>query len=73
MWSLWYIKIYMKMKYFCKGYVPNWSEEGIVTKKFKNTVPWIYVISVLNKKEIARTFYKKYLQKTTQKGFRVEK
>ena len=59
MWSLWYIKIYMKMEYFCKGYVPNWSEEGIVTKKVKNTVPWIYVISVLNKKEIARTFYKK--------------
>ena len=25
---------------FTKGYMPNWSEEGFVVKKVKNTVPW---------------------------------
>ena len=30
---------------FAKGYVPNWSEEAFVIKKFKNTVPCPYVIS----------------------------
>ena len=25
---------------FAKGYVPNWSEEVLVIKKVKNTVPW---------------------------------
>ena len=70
MWSLWYIKIYMKMKYFCKGYVPNWSEEGIVTKKVKNTVPWIYVISDLNKKEIV--FTKNNCKRQPKKGSKLK-
>ena len=42
-------------------------------KKVKNTVPWTYVISDLNREEIVRTFYKKELQKTNQKDFRVKK
>ena len=42
-------------------------------KKVKNTVPWTYVISDLNREEIVRTFYKKELQKTNQKEFRVKK
>ena len=25
---------------FAKGYTPNWSEEVLVVKKVKNTVPW---------------------------------
>ena len=25
---------------FAKGYVPNWSEEGFIVNKIKNTVPW---------------------------------
>ena len=33
---------------FAKGYTPNWSEEKFVTKKFKNIVPWTYVINDLN-------------------------
>ena len=37
---------------FAKGYVPNWFEEVIVIKKVKNTVPWTYVISDLEGKEI---------------------
>ena len=58
---------------FAKGYVPNWSEEIFVIKKVKNTVSWTYVISDLKGKEIFGTFYKKALQKTNQKEFRVEK
>ena len=42
-------------------------------KKVKNTVPWTYVISDLKGKEVVGTFYKKELQKTNQKKFRVEK
>ena len=32
---------------FAKGYVPNRSEEAFVIKKFKNTVPWTYIINDL--------------------------
>ena len=43
-------------------------------KKVKNTVPWTYVISDLNRGEIVRMFYEKELQKKkNQKEFRVEK
>ena len=34
---------------------------------------WTYLISGLNRKGIVGTFYKKELQKTNQKEFRVEK
>ena len=36
-------------------------------------MPWTYVISDLSGKEIVGTFFKKELQKTNQKEFRVEK
>ena len=42
-------------------------------KKFKNTVPWTYVINDLNGEEIAEPFYKKELQKIDQQEFRTEK
>ena len=58
---------------FAKGYVPNCSEEVFVIKKVKNIVLWTYVISELNGEKIVGTFYKKELQKTNQKKFRVEK
>ena len=58
---------------FAKDYVPNWSKEIFVVKKFINTVPWAYVISDLNGKEIVGTFYEKKLQKINQKEFRVER
>ena len=58
---------------FAKGYVPIWSEEIFVIKKVKNTVPWTYVIRDLKGKETVGTFYKKELQKTNRKEFRVEK
>ena len=50
-----------------KGYTPNWSEEGFVIKKIKNTVPWVYAISDLNGEEIIGTFYEKELKKKTNK------
>ena len=53
-------------KIFAKGYTPNWSGEGFVVSKIKNTVPWTYVINDLNGEEIIRTFYAKELQKTNQ-------
>ena len=58
---------------FAKGYVPNWSEEVFVIKRVKNTVPWTYAISDLKREEIVGTFFKKELQKTNQKDFRVYK
>ena len=44
---------------FAKCYVPNWSQEVFPIKTVKNTVPWTYVISDLNGKEIVGTFHKK--------------
>ena len=49
------------------------SEEVFVISKLKNTIPWIYVISDLNGKEIVGTFYEKELQETNQEEFRIEK
>ena len=58
---------------FAKGYTPNWWEEIYVVSKFKNTVPWTYVISDLNGEEIIGNFHKNELQKTSQEKFRIEK
>ena len=44
-----------------------------MTEKVKSNVWWTYVISDLNGEEIFGTFYEEELQKTNQKGFRVEK
>ena len=41
---------------FTKGYVPNWFEDVFVIKNVTNTVPWTYVNSDLNGKEIVGTF-----------------
>ena len=38
---------------------------------FKNIVPWTYLISDLNCREIVEMFCEKELQKTNQKEFRV--
>ena len=37
---------------FAKGYVQNCSEEVFVINKAKNAVPWPYVISDVNDKQI---------------------
>ena len=58
---------------FAKDYVPNWYKEVFVMKKVKNTAPWTHVISDVNEEEIVGIFYKKELQETNQKEFRIEK
>ena len=57
-----HVRIMKCKNIFAKGYTPNWSEETFVIKKVKNTVPWMYVISDHNGKEIFGTFYEKELQ-----------
>ena len=42
-------------------------------KTIKNALPWTYVISDFNGKEVVGTFYEKELQKTNQTEFRIEK
>ena len=58
---------------FANDYIQNWFDEFFVIKEVKNTVPWTYVISDIIGEEIVEPFYKKELQKTNQKEFRVEK
>ena len=53
--------------------MPNWSEQIVIIKKIKNTVPWSYVLNDLNGKEIVGTFYENELQKTNQKEFSIKK
>ena len=67
------VKISKYKNIFLKGYFLNWSEEVFVIKKVENTVPWIYVISDLNREEIVGIFYEKQLQKTNRKELRIEK
>ena len=62
-----HVRISKYKNIFAKGYMPNWSEEGLIISKIKNTVPWTYVINDLNGEKIIRTFYEKGLQKTNQK------
>ena len=57
------VKISKFKNIFAKVYVANWSEEIFVNKKVKNTVPWTYLISDLNRVEIVGNFYRKELQK----------
>ena len=68
-----HVRISKYKNIFAKEYMPNWGEEVFVIKKFKNTVPWTYVINDLNVEEIIGTFYEKELQKTNQEEFRIEK
>ena len=59
--------------FLAKGYASNCSEELFLIKEIKNTVLWTYVISDLNGEEIVVMFYKKQLQKTNRRKFRIEK
>ena len=53
---------------FAEGYVPSWSEEGLVIKKVKNTVPWTYVTSYVYGEETVGTFYEKNCKKQNKKN-----
>ena len=52
-----HVRISKYKNIFAKGYTPNWSEDFVVIKKVKNTVPWTYVSNDLNGGEITGTFY----------------
>ena len=43
-----HIRISKYKNIFAKNYIPNWSEEAFVIKKFKDIVPCTYVIIDLN-------------------------
>ena len=51
------VRISKQKNSLAKGSIPNWIEKVFVIKKAKNTVPWAYVISVLNGEEIVGTVY----------------
>ena len=68
-----HVRISKYKNIFAKGYMPNWSEEIFIIKKNKNTVPWTYVLNVLNGEVIIGTFYENELQKTKQNEFMIEK
>ena len=68
-----HVRISKYKNVFAKGYAPNWSEEIFIVNTIKSTVPWVYEINDLNGEKIVGTFYEKELQKTDQKGFRIEK
>ena len=61
------VKMSKYKNFFAKGYVPNWSEDVFVITKVKNIVPWTYVISDLEEKEIGGVFYGKKFGKTVIK------
>ena len=67
------VRISKDEQIFAKSHVPSQSEKAFTNQKVKSTVPWTHVISNLNREKIDGTFYKKELQKTNQKVFRVEK
>ena len=63
-----HVKISKYKSIFPKGYTPNWSEEGFVISKVKNTVPWTYVVNDLNGEEITGSFIKKNCKKLIKKN-----
>ena len=42
-----HVRISKYKNIFAKGYTQNWSEEVFIVSKYKNTVPWTYVVSDL--------------------------
>ena len=58
----------LEFEFFEKGYVPIWSEEVFLIKKFKNTGLRTNVIRDLNDEEIFGRFYKQVLKKQIKKS-----
>ena len=56
-----HVRISKYKNIFAKGYVRNWSEEVFIVNEIKNTVPWTYTISDLNREKVIVTFYEKEL------------
>ena len=58
---------------FAKSYALNWSEDVLVIKKVKNTVPWTFVMSDLKGQKVVETFYKKNCKKQMKKSLKLKK
>ena len=54
-------------------YILNWPKEDFDIQNIKNTVPWAYVISDLNSKEVVRTFYEKNCKKQIKQSVELKK
>ena len=67
-----HVRISKYKNIFAKGYAPNWSEKNFCCKKNKE-YSTLDVISDLNGEEIIGSFYKKKLQRTNQKEFKIGK
>ena len=65
------VRISKYKNYFSKGYVQSWSEEDFGITQATNTVLRTFVISDLKGERVVGKFYKKNLQKTNQKEFRI--
>ena len=67
-----HVKVSKYKNVFAKGYIPNWSEKVFAIKKVNSTVSWTFIINDCNGDEVVGMFYKKELQKTNQKEFRIK-
>ena len=65
------VRISKNKNYFSKGYVQSWSEEDFGITQATNTVLRTFAISDLKGERVVGKFYKKNLQKTNQKEFRI--
>ena len=65
------VRISKYKNYFSKGYVQSWSEEDFGITQATNTVLRTFAISDLKGERVVGKFYKKNLQKTNQKEFRI--
>ena len=57
---------------FVKGYAPNWSEEVSVIKRFKKTVSWTYVVSILTVKKLLERFLKKNCKRQIKRSLELK-
>ena len=58
-----HVRISKYKNIFVKGYTQNWSEEGFVVSKIKNTVLWTYLIGDLNGEKNCWNFLRKRIAK----------
>ena len=68
-----HVRISKYRNIFAEESIKNWSEKVFIVSKIKDTAPWTYVISDLNGRKIAGSFYEKELQKPNQNEQKTEK
>ena len=63
-----HVRISKYKNIFAKCYIPNYSKQNFVIKKFKNAVPWTYVINDLKGQEMLERFTRKNCKKQIKKS-----